>query len=386
MSTARSLGASLRAARLPPFHAMAMAGLATAREADGHRVLHLEVGQPSTPAPAEAIAAGIRAMSSDSLGYTNAPGLMALRHRIARHYAESYAVAVDVGRILVVAGASAGFSLAFLACFDPGQRVGVLEPGYPCYRNTLQALGVEPVAIPVGPRTRWAPTVELLDAAGPLDGLVLASPSNPTGTVLSAETFTALTAYCRAKGTRLISDEIYHGITYGPPAPTALAFDTDAVVINSFSKYFSMTGWRLGWVVTPDDLTDAFERLQQNFYICAPHVSQVVGLAAFECADELGRYVQRYRSNRALLLAGLAAAGLTTVADADGAFYVYADVAHITDDSMQLCHRWLDDLGVACTPGLDFDTARGHHWVRFSYAGSADDIGEACHRLGEWKP
>ncbi|MCU1366640.1 MAG: putative aspartate aminotransferase, partial [Ilumatobacteraceae bacterium] len=256
----------------------------------------------------------------------------------------------------------------------------------PCYRNTLVALGVEPVPIPVGPATRWAPTVELLEAAGPLDGLIVASPSNPTGTVLDPSTLAALAAHCRARGVQLISDEIYHGITYTGAAPSALAHDDSAVVINSFSKYFSMTGWRLGWVVTPDALTDAFERLQQNLYICAPHVSQVVGLAAFDAQPELDGHVDRYRSNRALLLDGLAAAGITDVAEADGAFYVYADVSHLTADSMELCGRWLDELGVASTPGLDFDTARGHRFARFSYAGSADDIGAACMRLGGWVP
>jgi aspartate/methionine/tyrosine aminotransferase len=383
--TDRRAAVSMRAAQVPPFHAMAMGRRATEREAQGHRVFHLEVGQPATAAPAAAIAAGVAAMQAQPLGYTNASGLMALRRRIARHYAESAGLDIAVDRVLVVGGASAGFSLAFLACFDAGQRVGVLEPGYPCYRNTLLALGVEPVAIPVGPQTRWSPTIDQLVAAGPLEGLIIASPSNPTGTVLGADALAAIAEHCRDKGIRLISDEIYHGITYAGPAPTALAFGDDAVVINSFSKYFSMTGWRLGWVVIPDELVDAFERLQQNFYICAPHVSQVVGLAAFDCSEELDQHVQRYASNRALLLDGLAACGFAGFADADGAFYVYADVSHITADSMALCDRWLDELGLAATPGLDFDLARGHEWVRFSYAGSADDIDAACSRLLEWR-
>ena len=384
--TGTALTASLRAARVPPFHAMAMGRRASEREAAGHRVFHLEVGQPATPAPAAAISAGIAAMQAHPLGYTNAPGLVALRRRIVQHAAEWYDVSVPLERVAIVAGASAGFSLAFLACFDPGQRVGVLEPGYPCYRNVLLALGVEPVAIPVGPSTRWAPTPELLAAAGHLDGLIVASPSNPTGTVLDASTLAMLAAHCDTNGVQLISDEIYHGITYNEPAQTVLAHTEAAVVVNSFSKYFSMTGWRLGWIITPDALTDAFERLQQNLYICAPHISQVVGLAAFDAQPELDRHVDRYRSNRALLLDGLAAAGITEVADADGAFYVYADVSHLTDDSMELCGRWLDELGLASTSGLDFDTMRGRRWVRFSYAGSTDDIGEACIRLGGWKP
>ncbi len=380
------LQASWRAAQVPPFYAMAMARRATEREASGQPVFHLEVGQPATPAPASAIASGVAAMQRDPLGYTNATGLTALRRRIVQHYSQWYGVDLAVDRVSVVAGASAGFSLAFLACFDIGQRVGVLAPGYPCYRNALLALGVDPVTIPVGPETRWAPTTALLDAAGPLDGLVIASPSNPTGTVLDSQTLRTLANYCATHGIRLVSDEIYHGITYNGPAPTMLAYSDESVVINSFSKYFSMTGWRLGWVVTPDALTDAFERLQQNLYICAPHVSQVVGLAAFDAQPELDEHVVRYRGNRALLLDGLKSAGITDVAEADGAFYVFANVSHLTDDSIQLCGRWLDELGVACTPGLDFDTERGHSFVRFSYAGATDQISAACTTLAGWKP
>jgi aspartate/methionine/tyrosine aminotransferase len=384
--TEQRLAASMRVARVPPFHAMAMARRASEREAAGHPVLHLEVGQPSTPAPASAIAAAVDAMTRYPLGYTNAPGLVSLRRRIVEHYAEWYGASVPIERVMIVAGASAGFSLAFLACFDPGQRVGVLEPGYPCYRNTLLALGVEPVPIPVGPQTRWAPTAALLDAAGPLDGLIVASPSNPTGAVLDEGTLAEIASWCEHSGAHLISDEIYHGITYDGAAATMLQHSDRAVVVNSFSKYFSMTGWRLGWVVTPDALTDAFERLQQNLYICASHVSQVVGLAAFDAQAELDAHVDHYRTNRGVLLQGLAAAGITVVAEADGAFYVYADVSHLSDDSMVLCGRWLDELGVATTPGLDFDTARGHRSVRFSYAGSAADIRAACVRLGTWAP
>ncbi|MDO8364725.1 MAG: aminotransferase class I/II-fold pyridoxal phosphate-dependent enzyme, partial [Actinomycetota bacterium] len=324
---------------------------------------------------------------ADPLGYTNAPGSPALRRRIARHYAEQYGLTVAVDDVLVVAGASAGFTLAFLAAFDVGARVGVLEPGYPCYRNTLLALGMQPVPIPVGPDTRWAPTAELLAAAGPLDGLVIASPSNPTGTVLAAERLAAVAAWCSAHGVQLIADEIYHGITYQGPAATVLAATRDAVLINSFSKYFSMTGWRLGWMVVPAHLRDAVERLQQNIYICAPHVSQVAGLAAFDATAELEGHVQRYSGNRTLLVQGLAAAGITEVAEADGAFYVYADVTALADaagGSMALCHHWLDHLGVAATPGLDFDLARGHRFVRFSYAGHATEIAEACTRLQHW--
>jgi aspartate/methionine/tyrosine aminotransferase len=381
------LGQAMRAATVPPFHAMAMNRLAATREAAGHRVLHLEVGQPSTPAPLAARQVVAEALTNGSpFGYTNAPGLLSLRRRISRFYAEQYAATVDPESIIVVAGASAGFSLTFLAAFDPGQRVGVLEPGYPCYRNTLLALGVLPVPIPVGAATRWAPTAELLDAAGPLDGVVIASPSNPTGTVLDAETLGGVSEWCAAHGAQLVADEIYHGITFTAPCTSVTAIDPTAVVINSFSKYYSMTGWRLGWVIVPDHLRDAVERLQQNLYICAAHVSQVAGLAAMDCADELDSHVQRYAANRVVLLDGLAAAGLRTTSAADGAFYVYADVSHLGHDSLTLCRRWLDEIDVATTPGIDFDTGRGDDWVRFSYAGDSAVLAEACERLQRWQP
>ncbi len=390
------LDAAARAARVPPFHAMAMARAASELEAEGRRVLHLEVGQPSTPAPGPARAAAITALGSGAaLGYTNAAGLMSLRRRIARHYGEWYGVEVDPARVLVVGGASAGFTLAFAAAFDAGARVGVIEPGYPCYRNTLLALGAEPVAVPVGADTRWAPTPALLDAAvaagGPLAGLVVASPSNPTGTVLGQGALAEVVAWCAAHGVQLVADEIYHGLVFDGRAETVLAATSDAVVVNSFSKYFSMTGWRLGWMVVPEHLADAVERLQQNLYICAPHVSQVAGLAAFDAQDELDGHVARYRANRATLLDGLAAAGITDVAAADGAFYVYADVGHLVEgasvgSSMRLCERWLTELGVASTPGLDFDLARGHRTARFSYAGDGDDLVAACSLLAGWRP
>lgn len=374
-------GGSRRAEQVAPFHVMAMAARAEQRHLAGGDVLHLEVGQPSTPAPAGVRAAAIRAVEEHGIGYTNAPGVLPLRRRIAEHYADWYELDVDPRQVFVVAGASAGFTLAFLACFDPGDRVAVVEPGYPCYRNALSVLGCEPVPIPVGPETRWAPTPELLAAAGPLDGLVLASPSNPTGTIVE---LAPIVEHCREAGIRLISDEIYHGISFTRAAGSALAHDARAVVVNSFSKYFSMTGWRLGWVVVPEELVGAVERLQQNLYICAPTLSQLAAVAAFDCHEELGGHVRRYASNRDLLLDGLAAAGFDRIAAADGAFYVYADVGHLTDDSLALCGRWLEETGVCATPGIDFDTNRGARWVRFSYAGEAADLSEACRRLAAW--
>jgi aspartate/methionine/tyrosine aminotransferase len=376
--------AALRAAAVPPFHAMAMSRAATALEASGRRVLHLEVGQPSTPMPRVARDA-VRAHLDDPLGYTNASGLHSLRSRLADRYE-----GVGPERVLVVAGASAGFTLGFITLFEPGARVGVLEPGYPCYRNALMALGIDPVPIPVGPATRWAPTPADLDAAGELDGLVLASPSNPTGTVLGRESLAEITAACRAGGIAVIADEIYHGIVDGQPAANVLDHHPEAFVVNSFSKYWSMTGWRVGWVVVPDPLVDTVERLQQNLYICAPHMSQVAALAALDATDELDGHVARYRENRTIVIDGLAAAGITDIAPADGAFYVYAHVPHLTTaigiDSLQLTTRWLHEIGVAATSGVDFDLARGHEYVRFSYAGDGADIAEACTLLAGWTP
>ena len=312
---------------MPPFHAMAMGRAATELEAAGHRILHLEVGQPSTPLPRVAAEAVRRSLDSP-LGYTNAAGLHRLRSRLAAR-----CVDVDEHRVLIVAGASAGFTLAFLTLFDPGtSRVGVIEPGYPCYRNVLAALGIEPVAIPVDPANRWAPTIEQLEAAGHLDGLIIASPSNPTGTVYDDATLAMIASHCRRRGIAIVADEIYHGITYQGPAASILDHEPDAFVVNSFSKYWSMTGWRVGWVVVPDPLVDIVERLQQNVYICAPHVSQVAALAALDAQDELDGHVERYRANRSLLIGGLAAAGITDIAPADGAFYVYAHVPHLTTE------------------------------------------------------
>lgn len=361
---------------------MAMSRRASALEASGRRVLHLEVGQPSTPLPVVAREA-VRRHLDEPMGYTNAGGLHSLRHRIAARYAD-----VDSERVTITAGASAGFTLAFLTLFEPGDRVGVLEPGYPCYRNALIALGMVPVPIPVGPETRWAPTPGHLDHAGHLDGLIVASPSNPTGTVLSAAALEEISAACRMRNITIIADEIYQGIVDGPPAARILDHDPDAVLVNSFSKYWSMTGWRIGWLVVPESLVETVERLQQNLYICAPHVSQVAALAALDATDELDGHVARYRTNRDLLIDGLATAGISDIAPADGAFYVYAHVPHLTTslgiDSLELTGRWLDELGVATTSGVDFDLARGHEYVRFSYAGATADMTAACDLLAGW--
>ena len=345
-------------------------------------VLHLEVGQPETGAPATAVAAARAALDAGApLGYTNANGTVELRGRIVRHYLETHGLDLDPEQIVITVGASIGCVLAFLAAFDPDDRVAVCEPGYPCYRQMLTSLGVEVVPVPIGAATRYQPTPELLDAVGPLDGLVLASPSNPTGSVLMPSELDALAEWCDRNDVRLVADEIYHGITFDRPAPTACSTDIGAIVVNSFSKYFSMTGWRLGWLVVPEELVRPLELLAQNLVICAPTISQVAGLAAFEATDELDGHVRRYATNRDIVVAGLADMGCADVAPAEGAFYAYADVSHLTDDSEELCGRWLDELGVAVTPGIDFDPPRGRHTVRLSFSRSTASVTEAMARL-----
>jgi aspartate/methionine/tyrosine aminotransferase len=344
----------------------------------------MNVGEPAGGAPAGARRAAAEALLTHNLGYTVSTGLPALRRRIAAHYRDWYDVDVDPQRVSVVAGASAGFTLTFLAAFDVGDRVGVTEPGYPCYRNSLEALGVTVVGIPIGPETGYRLTPEAVTEAGHLDGLIIASPSNPTGTVLADNDLRALTTYCRAKDIRLIADEIYHGLTFDAPASTVLSHDPDVVVLNSFSKYFGMTGWRLGWIVSPPDLAPALDRFAQNLYICAPHVAQVAGLAAFDCHDELRPRVDEIKHKRAIVLDGLNACGLTKCAPADGAFYAYVDVSSITNDSLSLTKQWLAELKLATTSGVDFDPVRGHRFIRFSYAGNETDIVMAMERLQQW--
>jgi len=370
--------------RIPAFIVMDMLREANELAARGEHIVHLEIGQPGTGAPRGVIEAAKAALDTDRLAYTDAFGLPDLRRQIAGHYRQKYGRNVPVERIVATTGSSAAFVLAFIASFEPGDRVALAEPGYPCYKNILAALDIEPVALPVGPAERFQPTVALLEAAGKLDGLILASPSNPTGTMVDTAVFRALVDHCRRHGIRLISDEIYHGITYDRPADTALAFTEDAVVINSFSKYYAMTGWRLGWMVVPEDLLRAIECLCQNLYISPPTLSQRAAIAAFDCAAELDGNVARYARNRALLLDGLPKLGLDRLAPADGAFYVYADVAHLTNDSHDFCRRMLAEAGVAAAPGIDFDPARGAAYVRFSFAGTTEEVAEGLRRLSAW--
>ena len=367
-----------------PFIVMQVMSAAAEREAAGGDVLHLEVGQPSTPAPKGVLKAARRALDTDKIGYTLALGMPALRERISAHYRDWYGVDVPIERIAVTTGSSSGFTLAFLSAFEHGARVALASPGYPAYRNILTALGVEVVDLQTELADRFQPTVAWLDKAGPLDGVIVASPSNPTGTMLGEDSMKAITGWCRANDVRLISDEIYHGITFGQRSVSALESDPDALVINSFSKYFSMTGWRIGWMIAPPDLIGPVERLASNFFISAPTLSQFAAIAAFDCLDEAQENVARYARNREILLNDLPAAGLDDLAPADGAFYIYANVARYTNDSVDFCRRILAETGIACTPGIDFDPSRGHASIRFSFAGSSDDMAEACKRLKAW--
>jgi aspartate/methionine/tyrosine aminotransferase len=375
-----------RRGRIAPFIAMDVLRAANERAATGADILHLEVGQPSTAAPKRVLEAARRALEADPLGYTDTVGLPALRAAIAAHYLESYGVSVDPGRIVVTTGSSAGFILAFLAAFDPGDRVALTAPGYPAYRNILHALGLVPVELPVGPGERYQANVDLLRRHGDgVDGLIIASPANPTGTMLAPAELAALAHYCAGAGIRFISDEIYHGIVYGTPAATALASNDQSIVINSFSKYYSMTGWRIGWMVVPADLVRAIDCLAQNLFIAPPSLAQHAALAAFSCRDELDANVARYAANRSLLLEELPKAGFERFAPADGAFYLYADVAELTNDSRDFCQRMLREIGIACTPGMDFDPARGNGTLRLCFAGSTANMAEVARRLKAWR-
>jgi len=382
------LKVSQRALDIPPFFVMEVMRAANEREIAKQAVHHLEVGQPGTSAPEGALRAAENALRAERLGYTDALGIPDIREAVAKRYGDYYGLNVAPERIVATTGSSAGFVLAFLAAFDPGDRVALAAPGYPCYRNILSALGIEPVLLPAELSDRFQPTPALLDKAleaGPLAGLIVASPSNPTGTMLDSKSFRELVAYCGAHDIRLVSDEIYHGITYGADADSALSFTQDAVIINSFSKYFSMTGWRLGWMVMPEDLLRVTESLSQNLYISPPTLSQIAAVAALDCSEELDRNVAQYARNRELLLEELPKAGFDSIAPADGAFYLYADVSHMTNDSDAFCRAILAETGVAITPGIDFDPDRGNRFVRFSFAGTTETMAAAAKALQDWR-
>ena len=373
-----------RRGAVEPFHAMDVLAEATKRRASGRPVISMAVGQPVHPAPEAARQAARRALEIGRIGYTDALGLLSLRRAISDFYRERHGVSVDPGRIAITTGSSAGFNLAFLALFDAGDRVAIVRPGYPAYRNILAALGIETVEIEVSAENGFTLTPEALEAAGRIDGVLLASPANPTGTVTGRANLAALSAYCRENGIAFISDEIYHGLTFVGEEATALEFGEDAVIINSFSKYYCMTGWRIGWMVLPEMLVRPVERIAQSLYISAPELSQIAAEAALGAEAELNVYRDAYRVNRDFLVKRLPELGFSIASPMDGAFYAYADVSRFTNDSMAFARRMLAETDVAATPGIDFDPKDGHHTMRFSYAGSFEEMSEAVDRLARW--
>ncbi|MBE8523316.1 pyridoxal phosphate-dependent aminotransferase [Amycolatopsis sp. H6(2020)] len=378
-------GPALRAG-VPPFHVMDVLSAAGARQRSHGDLVSLAAGQPSAPAPKPVLEAAQEALQKSTLGYTEQLGVPELREAVAGHYRKRYDVDVQAHDVVLTTGSSGGFLLAFLSAFDPGAKVAMARPGYPAYRNLLSVLGCEVVEFATTAETNFQPTVALLDELGPIDGLIVASPSNPTGTVLPPGELAAITGWCSSHGVQLISDEIYHGISYGAELDCAWQYGREPLVLGSFSKYFAMTGWRLGWMLAPQRLHRAIDVLTGNFTICPPAVSQYAALAAFtpEAYAEADAHVERYRANRDRLFAGLQRIGLDELAPADGAFYAYADISAYTHDSLSWCQRLLADTGLAITPGVDFDPVDGGKYVRFSFAGSAEDIDEGVRRLGAW--
>jgi aspartate/methionine/tyrosine aminotransferase len=382
------MGVALRAG-IPPFYVMDVWLAAAERQRSHGDLVNLSAGQPSAGAPQAVRAAAKAALDGTVLGYTVALGIPELRAAIAASYQDRRGLAVDPAGVVITTGSSGGFLLAFLACFDVGDRVAIASPGYPCYRNILSALGCEVVEIPCGQQTRFQPTAQMLaELDPPVQGVIVASPANPTGTVIPPEELAAIASWCESSGVRLISDEVYHGLVYEGAPATSCAWQTsrEAVVVNSFSKYYAMTGWRLGWLLVPKELQRAVDCLTGNFTICPPTLAQVAAVAAFtpESIAEADALLENYASNRILLLDGLRGIGIDKLAPTDGAFYVYADVSHLTTDSLSFCSELLADTGVAIAPGIDFDTVRGGSFVRMSFAGPSSDIEEAVRRIGAW--
>jgi aspartate/methionine/tyrosine aminotransferase len=387
LDAAKALMSASGRSDVPPFMVMDVMSAAARIEAAGGQVVHMEVGQPAAPAPSTAIAAARRALEAGRIGYTETLGIPGLRSRIARHYADTYRADIDPNRIIVTTGSSGGFILAFLAMFEPGDRVAVAVPGYPPYRHILSALGCEPVLIETSAETRWALSAKALLAAHqrkPLKGVVVASPANPTGTMMTREVLADLVSVAESAGIRVISDEIYHGLDYAFPAETAARLSPNVVIINSFSKYFCMTGWRIGWMVVPPTLVRPIERLQQNLAISVPTLSQIAAEAAFEGRTEMEAVKHGYEDNRKILIEGLPKAGLEQFLPVDGAFYLYADVSRFSNDSLGFAKQMLEEAHVAATPGVDFDPLNGGKFVRFCYAGSAVEMHEAVARIGKW--
>jgi aspartate/methionine/tyrosine aminotransferase len=387
LDAARRLIAPSARSDVPAFMVMDVMAAAARIEAAGGRVIHLEVGQPAAAAPATAIAAARTALAPGRLRYTETLGLPTLRARIARHYGEIYDLEVDPARVVVTTGSSGGFILAFLALFEPGDRVAVALPGYPPYRHILSALGCEPVAIETTQATRWAITPEMLMAAhrkAPLKGVLVASPANPTGTMMKGQALADLITAAEGEGIRFISDEIYHGLDYAFAAQTAARLSDSALIINSFSKYFCMTGWRIGWMVAPEPLVRPLDRLQGNLAVSVPTLSQIAAEAAFDGRAEMEAVKHGYEENRRILLEGLPKAGFDKILPVDGAFYLYADVSRFSDDSLEFAQRMLAQTHVAATPGLDFDPLKGRHFIRFCYAGAGAEMHEAVERITTW--
>lgn len=368
--------------RVEPFHAINISRLAHQLKAKGQSIIHMEFGQPSTGAPQPAIARAHEVLDADPMGYWES---VPLKEALAARYQSTYGVLVSPARIIPAFGASGALVLAFTTLFRPGDRVAMARPGYPAYRNTLTAMHLEPVEIPCGADTRYQITAAHLEALDPAPaGVIVASPANPTGTMLSAGELAAIAAVCKRRGIRLISDEIYHGLCYAADPATALAFSDDVVVVNSFSKYYSMAGWRLGWLVVPESEAEHFTTVTGNMFLTPPSLAQHAALAALEADDELQRHVDVYRANRALLLERLPQMGIDRIAPPDGAFYVYADISHLTNDSLEFCRRLVQETGVALAPGVDFDPQEGNRFLRFSFAVSTAQVEEALHRLEGW--
>lgn len=368
--------------RIEPFKAIAISELAHRLKAEGKPVIHMEFGQPSTGAPKAAIEAAHRVLNTDAMSYwESAP----LRARIAAQYRETYGLDVAPERVVLTAGASPALLLAMLAGFEAGDRIAMARPGYVAYRNTSRAIHLEPVEIDCGPETRYQLSAQMIAEMDPAPaGILIASPANPTGTILPPEELAAIAEICKARGIRIISDEIYHGIAYGKPTPSVLEFDDEAFIVNSFSKYYSMVGWRLGWVIAPADKADTVRAYRGNLFLSPPSLSQHAALAAMDCREELEAHVETYRANRAALLEALPRMGLSSIAPPDGAFYIWADISHLTDNSLAFCERLLRETYVATAPGLDFDPVNGHRFMRFSFAVSTPEVKEAISRMEPW--
>jgi len=387
LDAAKDLLSPSRRSDVPPFIVMDVMAAAAAREARGERVVHMEVGQPAAPAPLTARRAAAAALEAGRIGYTESLGVPSLRARIARHYRDTYGLDLDPARVAVTTGSSGAFILSFLSLFEPGDRVALANPGYPPYRHILTALGCEPVLIETSASTRWVLSPEALIAAHrrmPLKGVIVASPANPTGTMMSAAALAELIAVAEDAGIRVISDEIYHGLDYAFAAETAAKLSPRALVINSFSKYFCMTGWRIGWMVVPEALVRTVDRLHGNLAISVPTLAQIAAEAAFDGRDEMEAVKHGYEENRRILTEGLPRAGLDQFLPVDGAFYLYANIARFSNDSLDFAKRLLNEAGVAATPGIDFDPIDGRHFLRFCYAGSAAEMREAVERIGTW--